>query len=203
MKIMGNLVDNTGMNARHLCLTALLGAISLLSVQPSPGTTVQSLDLKQMSRQAQFIVEATVTQVQAYWASPAGITARLYNSNNAFVETDIVFNSSVSWNSYRGALRADSVDFCRVATHELGHTLGLDHPDTHGQNVVAIMNSVTSNVDSPAADDIAGIQYLYGTRTPNNNPVGNVPAKPVITNFITYSGDFNGDGKQDILWRNT
>jgi len=55
----------------------------------------------------------------------------------------------------------------------------------------------------PAADDIAGIQYLYGTRTPNNNPVGNVPAKPVTTNFITYSGDFNGDGKQDILWRNS
>jgi len=26
---------------------------------------------------------------------------------------------------------------------------------------------------------------------------------PVITNFLSYSGDFNGDGKQDILWRNT
>jgi hypothetical protein len=29
------------------------------------------------------------------------------------------------------------------------------------------------------------------------------PANPVITNFISYSGDFNGNGKQDILWRNT
>ncbi len=27
-------------------------------------------------------------------------------------------------------------------------------------------------------------------------------ATPVITNFISYSGDFNGAGRQDILWRN-
>jgi len=25
---------------------------------------------------------------------------------------------------------------------------------------------------------------------------------PVLTNFLSYSGDFNADGKQDILWRN-
>jgi len=30
-----------------------------------------------------------------------------------------------------------------------------------------------------------------------------VPNRPTITNFISYSGDFNGDGRQDILWRDT
>jgi len=34
-------------------------------------------------------------------------------------------------------------------------------------------------------------------------PSDPVPTAPVITNFISYSGDFNGDGRQDILWRNT
>lgn len=36
----------------------------------------------------------------------------------------------------------------------------------------------------------------------NTTPSAN-PAYPVLTNFISYSGDFNGSGKQDILWRNT
>jgi hypothetical protein len=63
------------MTARLIYLTALLGAINLLSPQPSPASTVHSFDLKQMSQQAQFIVEATVTQAQSYWASPAGVKA--------------------------------------------------------------------------------------------------------------------------------
>ncbi len=33
-----------------------------------------------------------------------------------------------------------------------------------------------------------------------SNPI---PSSPVILPFISYSGDFNADGKQDILWRNT
>ena len=52
-------------------------------------------------------------------------------------ETDTIFNTAFSWDSYRGPLRA-AMDFHRVAIHEFGHTLGLDHPDTHGQHVTAI-----------------------------------------------------------------
>ena len=35
------------------------------------------------------------------------------------------------------------------------------------------------------------------------SPATPVSTGPVITNFLSYSGDFNADGKQDILWRNT
>jgi kumamolisin len=34
-------------------------------------------------------------------------------------------------------------------------------------------------------------------------PPYRIPTHPSTTNFISYSGDFNGDGKQDVLWRNT
>ena len=44
--------------------------------------------------------------------------------------------------------------------HELGHVAGLDHPDAHGQNVNAVMNS-TNPWYALQPDDIAGIQALY------------------------------------------
>lgn len=88
-----------------------------------------------------------------------------------FVEADTVFNSSVSWNSYRGNLRS-STDLQRVALHEFGHTLGLDHPDQANppQNVAAIMNATISNIYTPQSDDIAGINALYGSTNPPPPP---------------------------------
>lgn len=86
-----------------------------------------------------------------------------------YTETDLVFNTAFSWDSYRGALRANSVvDIRRVALHELGHVLGLDHPDEADppQAVAAIMNSVVSNVETLQPDDIAGATALYGTAIP-------------------------------------
>ena len=55
-------------------------------------------------------------------------------------------------------------DIHRVFLHEFGHVLGLDHPDDYVQKVVAIMNSVISDLDSLATDDMNGAISLYGLR---------------------------------------
>jgi Matrixin len=107
-------------------------------------------------------------------------------SPGTFAPTDITFNTAVSWNSYRGPLTFDNVvDLRRVALHELGHFIGLDHPDDHGQVVNAIMNSHVSDTDQLTADDIAGGQHLYGAR--NALPLGTL-------DFVLG---------RDLLWRNS
>jgi hypothetical protein len=83
-----------------------------------------------------------------------------------FEATDTVFNSAYIWDSYRGAFNPTVLDFRRVAIHEFGHTLGLDHPDQAGQHVTAIMNSDISDVDTVQADDIDGAEALYADGPP-------------------------------------
>lgn len=77
-------------------------------------------------------------------------------------ESDIIFNRGRTWDSYGGPLKRNVTDFRRVALHEFGHVLGLDHPDERGQSVAAVMNSHISGQDHLTADDITGAQSLYG-----------------------------------------
>lgn len=95
------------------------------------------------------------------------ITLSVYTvPDNATIESDVVFNRAIGWNSYRGDLRRSLdggtlYDLQRVALHEFGHVLGLGHPDDHGQVLIAIMNSRASNVDALQPDDIEGAAAIY------------------------------------------
>ena len=90
-----------------------------------------------------------------------------FTSDNAYAETDVIFNIAFSWDSYRGDARPGSVDLRRVALHEFGHAIGLGHPDENGQSVAAIMNSRNSDLDGLQADDTNGAQAIYGIAAAN------------------------------------
>ncbi|MEY2561452.1 MAG: hypothetical protein QOG51_1867 [Verrucomicrobiota bacterium] len=96
------------------------------------------------------------------------------SGSGVFTETDVIFNNARTWNSYRGPIQGSGAgatyDFHRVALHEFGHVLGLDHPDQHGQTVTALMNSTIGDLDHLADDDIAGAKSIYG--------------QPVLTAFL-------------------
>lgn len=98
------------------------------------------------------------------------------------VEGDVIFNTAYDWNSYRGDLRSSDgewlYDIKRVALHELGHILGLGHPNAAGQRVRAVMNSRVSDTDRLQNDDIDGVRALYG-----GGPLPRAPRGPVVINF--------------------
>src|SRR5207302_9446582 len=123
-------------------------------------------------------VNAVVFSNTLFWQQfGSGTLAVTYwrSSGSNIVEADILFNRNQQFDSYRGPLRFGSNgwaigDIRRVLTHELGHALGLDHPDQHGQHVDAIMNSVTSDRETLSADDISGAQSMYAAPGPTPTP---------------------------------
>ncbi|MBL4580238.1 MAG: matrixin family metalloprotease [Gammaproteobacteria bacterium] len=77
----------------------------------------------------------------------------------SITDADIIFNSSETWDVYTGPLRFDGTsEFERVALHELGHALGLNHSNENS----AIMRAFVSDTSSLQSDDIAGVSSIYG-----------------------------------------
>ena len=110
------------------------------------------------------------------------------SSGGTMVESDTLFNRAATFDSYRGPLQFVAhgpaiADIRRVFLHEMGHTLGLGHPDTGGQHVTAVMNSIVSDQEALSSDDIAGGQFLYGAAvapTPTPTPVPTSTATPTV-----------------------
>ncbi len=122
-----------------------------------------------------------------------------YTIGDNRVESDIVFNSAYTFDSYRGQIRSDAYDIQRVALHELGHVLGLGHPDEAGQTVTAVMNSRIGNLYELQTDDITGARTLYGAPAsiPANDSFANAVTVAVTSASVSVTGT-NIQGSKEL-----
>jgi hypothetical protein len=144
----------------------------------------------------------------AFGADTLAVTTRWTLNTTQRVEADVVFNTKFTWDSYRGNLRS-SWDIRRVALHEFGHALGLDHPDANGQTVSALMNSILGTLDALTADDIAGAQSLYGSGVTGNInfPPRNEPNAFFVSLLAVYQNELRAgqsatylDPEGAVIW---
>jgi len=103
-------------------------------------------------------VAFTATSCGLSWGANVLATTYLYSTGGHFIQTGITFNLNSGWSVYTGPIRPGAFDFQRVAVHELGHALGLNHEDA----VPSIMHARTGSIEHPQADDIAGVRAIYG-----------------------------------------
>ena len=102
------------------------------------------------------------------WGATTLAICNTWYQGSEIIQTDIVFNGNESWNVYSTPWEAPPwsgvSDFQRVAVHELGHALGLDHEDG---GVETIMRSYVGDIIIPQQDDISGVAAIYGATCAN------------------------------------
>lgn len=108
----------------------------------------------------------------------------------AFTETPISdgwrirYYSTWTWHDGPGSVTS-GIDIQGVACHEYGHALGLGHTTVGGSTMFASISGTGTSARSIEADDIAGVQFIYGVK---------LGTKPTISSISVSGGNVTING---------
>ncbi len=126
-----------------------------------------------------------------------GITYSLFVKDR-LLEADIAINDNEPWDIYSGEVRPDVSDFRRVAAHEMGHVIGLEHED----QTPSIMASFVEDIEYPIKDDIQGTSAVYGLPVQLPASCQTITAIP-LNDVIAGTFEQNDCRKLDLTARET
>ena len=129
-----------------------------LFANPEPGfATWGEQDYKNSVSYGQYKTDGVIA-VTMTWYSRATRTA---------VESDILFDTDFTWGDATGATTpSDVMDLQNIATHEIGHTLGLSDLYTSSCDLVTMYGYSTEGDITKrdlALPDITGLRKIYGS----------------------------------------
>jgi len=142
------------------------------------------------------------------WATPEEVTTmgvapmsthmnyrlREGEKTHTIVDAHIWVNPQIRWSFYHGPLvfgvdatgeQQTAWDFRRSMLHELGHVLGLDHPQVIRQEAPSIMEQYISSTDHCTDDDRMGLHALYPEESVSG---GDLPPGSLVGACLAWCG---------------
>ncbi|MEW6072934.1 MAG: matrixin family metalloprotease [Planctomycetota bacterium] len=90
-----------------------------------------------------------------------------------------------AWTWQDGPGNDGSWDIQGIHTHEYGHALGLGHTTVSGSTMYASASPPATSLRSIEADDIAGVQYIYGVKSAGKPKI---TAVSIVGTTVTITG---------------